>query len=158
VAIAAFGLAACEPASGAAPEFWSLAVHQDGAADRMLVICADDPVLQAFMRSLPEVNGTPCALADSQLLRMEFCTSGNDRYTIQSSLSGVDDGDVTVVTVIAGGEGAGRRFERRMHFRRRARRCPDAWSVGEAGVQGGRQVMNVVSGKTRVLPRALPVF
>lgn len=155
------GLAACERGSNAATAdstgLWALAVHQDGAEDKSLVICADEPVLRAFMQSLPEVDGTPCRLDDPQLVLMAFCTNGQHRYAIHS-MTGGDPNDFTVDTVIASDPSVARRFERRLHFLRRSSICPDGWTIGEIGVLGERSVLNVLSGKMRGLSDALQPF
>lgn len=159
--VALMGLAACERGSSAATVgatgFWMLAIHQEGAEDRSLVICADEPVLHVFMRSLPEVDGTPCRLDDRQLALMTFCTNGRRRYAIHSATGG-DPDDFTVDTVIVSEPERARRFERRLHFLRRSSRCPDGWTQGEIGVLGERSVLNVLSGKTRVLSETMQAF
>jgi hypothetical protein len=159
LALLGAGFSACDPASNAAPpspsSFWTLAIHQDGVADKTLVVCADEPLLLAFMRSLPEVDGSPCLLDDQQLVLMEVCTHGSDQYAIHSQIDGTGADDFTTGMVISSLSGAPRRFERRLHFRRNADRCPAAWDIGEAGALGERVVQNVVSGKVRILPQTL---
>lgn len=117
------------------PQLWRAeALDADGRATAATYLCADTPLAQTFARALPEVNGEPCRVEGSVVLKPSLfaarCEAAGRRFAVSTAMHGDLTRAFRMDFALAALD-AERTTARQSVRYTRLGSCPSGWIIGQ---------------------------